>query len=85
MCCVKERHYVPPASAAQIRKAVGATREDIKVVNEVLRELGHPTISLRLRRRAGNGNGGESSASGRLGKAIPKAKQPRRKQSTAAR
>jgi hypothetical protein len=82
---VKERHYVPPASAAQIRKAVGATREDIKVVNEVLRELGHPTIPLRLRRRAGNGNAGDSSPSGRLGKSIPKAKQPRGKQSTAAR
>lgn len=81
MCSVKKRHYVPPASAAQIRKAVGATREDIKVVNEVLRELGHPTIPLRLRSRVGSG--GDSSASGRLGKSIPK--QPRGKQSTTAR
>jgi len=39
MRCVKQRHYVPPATAAQIRKAVGVTREDIKVVNEALREL----------------------------------------------
>jgi hypothetical protein len=85
MCDVKERHFVPPATAAQIRKAVGATREDIKVVNEVLRELGHPTIPLRLRRKPANGNVGHSSAPGRSGKVIPKTKQPRGKQSTAAR
>jgi hypothetical protein len=70
---VKERYYLPPATAAEIRRAVGATPEDIAAVNKVLRELGHPTIPLKVRPKPGNG--GDSPSRTRARKTTKKAKQ----------
>jgi hypothetical protein len=35
----RKKHIVAPATAAEICKAVGATKEDHRIVNEVLRKL----------------------------------------------
>lgn len=36
-----KRHVVPPATAEEIRRAVGVTKEDARLVKKVMTELGY--------------------------------------------
>jgi hypothetical protein len=36
-----KKHIAPPATAEQLLQTVGATKEDIEIVDRVLRELGY--------------------------------------------
>lgn len=36
-----KKHIVPPATAEQMLRTIGATREDMEIVERVLRELGY--------------------------------------------
>lgn len=41
MAKVAKRHVVPPATAEEIRRAVGVTKEDARLVRKVMTELGY--------------------------------------------
>jgi hypothetical protein len=36
-----KKHIAPPATAEQIQRTIGATREDLEIVDRVMRELGY--------------------------------------------
>jgi hypothetical protein len=41
MAKVAKKHVVPPATAEEIRRAVGVTKEDARLVKKVMTELGY--------------------------------------------
>lgn len=36
-----KKHIAPPATAEQIQRTLGVTREDLEIVNRIMREMGY--------------------------------------------
>ena len=59
MVKVAKKHVVPPATAEEIRRAVGVTKEDARLVRKVMTELGYlpkpcpPRSAMAPQMRAG--------------------------------